>query len=153
MKELRITNGVAIVDDDDYEWLKKHSWTRVKNGYVKLVIHAGLTAMAMHRAIIKAKNGEIVDHINGDPLDNRKSNLRICTNQQNLFNRGKQKNNTTGYKGVSFSNGKFRSKTVLNGKSKHLGSFDNAVDAAKAYDEFAKKHHGEFARLNFPSHQ
>ncbi len=153
MKELRITNGVVIVDDDDYEWLKKHSWTMSKDGYVKLVIRAGISAMRMHRAIMKAKNGEIVDHINGNPSDNRKSNLRICTNQQNQFNRGKNKNNLTGYKGVSFANGKFLSNATLNGKVTYLGSFDNAVDAAKAYDEFAKKHHGEFARLNFPSQQ
>lgn len=108
----------------------------------------------MHALIMKPHAGMMVDHKNGDGLDNQKSNLRICTNQQNLRNRGKTRVNTSGYKGV------YREKRSrprpwvaeirLNGKSKRLGRYADKKDAAKAFDVAAIFYHGDFAHVNFP---
>jgi len=91
----------------------------------------------------------IIDHINGNSLDNRIENLRECTHAENLRNRGKTSINTTGYKGVYNRNGRFRSIIGINGKSIKLGTFDTAIEAAKKYDLEAIKLHGEFANTNF----
>ena len=93
-----------------------------------------------------------VDHINGNPLDNRKSNLRICTNAENQRNRGVNKNNTSGYKGVCWAkqNKKWKARIKHNGKLIHLGYYKDKEEAARAYDKKAKELHGEYAYLNFP---
>ena len=150
MKELRITNGRVIVDDDDYEWLKKHSWAINEHGYAVLVISATInSSMSMHRTIIKAHSGQIVDHVNGNKLDNRKENLRFCTTQQNQYNRGVNKNNKTGYKGVhNTPSGKFVALIKIDKKVKSLGTYPTAIEAAKVYNKYAIKYHGDFARLN-----
>lgn len=89
-----------------------------------------------------------IDHINGDEKDNRIANLRPATHQQNLCNRGANKNNTTGYKGVYFLGpGKYKASIKENGKSKHLGIFDNPVAAHQAYSAAAHRLHGKFARV------
>ncbi len=95
-------------------------------------------------------DGKQVDHINGNPLDNRRENLRICENAENNRNKGLTKASTSGYKGVSLykRSGTWRAYIVTNYKQKHLGTFDNPIDAAKAYNVAAIKFHGEFARLN-----
>jgi hypothetical protein len=96
-------------------------------------------------------DGFQIDHIDGDGLNNQKSNLRIGTHQQNIMNRTKQRNNTSGYKGVSFdkSTNKFVAQIGYNKKGIHIGSFKTAILAARAYDVEAIKYHGEFANLNF----
>lgn len=95
--------------------------------------------------------GEEVDHIDGNKLNNTRGNLRIASNAENKMNRDKQSNNTSGYKGVSFHKKykKWRAIIGIQGKSIHLGYFSDAVEAAKAYDDSARKYHGEFARTNF----
>jgi len=105
----------------------------------------------MHRLLIHAPKGMEVDHINGNGLDNRICNLRICTRSQNQINKGLQKNNTTGYKGVSFikKHRKYRATIRINGKSMYLGEFESAKGAAFAYDNKAKELFGNFAKLNF----
>ena len=91
----------------------------------------------------------VVDHINGDPLDNRKSNLRICTQHNNLFNQ--KRGNKFGYKGVvKFFSGKYQAMIWDGKKNNHLGMFESKEDAARAYDKAAKELHGEYAYLNFP---
>ena len=92
------------------------------------------------------------DHINGDGLDNRKQNLRTCTHTENMRNRGKSKNNTSGFKGVSWhKRGKtWDAKIAHNKKLMHIGSFKDKEVAAKAYDRKAIELHGKFAKLNFP---
>jgi hypothetical protein len=92
-----------------------------------------------------------VDHINGNGLDNRKSNLRICTHQQNCENSRKRKKSFSKYKGVYWSKNakKWVAQITIDGKSKHLGYFELEEDAAAAYDKAAVKYFGEFACLNF----
>jgi len=98
-------------------------------------------------------NGLVVDHINCDGLDNRRANLRLATRQQNKCNsRPSSHGGTSRYKGVWWEKDKrkWRAAVGFNGKIKHLGAFDNEIEAAKARDAAAKKYHGQFAWLNFP---
>ena len=151
----------AIVDDEDFETLNAVRWHRSSAGYAIREIWYGRTreypkgTLSMHRVILGTKPGEFVDHINHDRLDNRRSNLRICTRQQNSRNMSRHKKNSSQYKGVS----RFRDKNKwdahirLNDAQYHLGRFSNEADAAKAYDAAAKEHFGEYACLNFPDNQ
>jgi hypothetical protein len=105
----------------------------------------------MHREIMNAPDDLHVDHINGNGLDNRESNLRLATSAQNTWNRDKNKNNTTGFKGVTCDKGrgKFRAQIRVNGKHVHLGWFDDPRKAAVAYDSGVRKYHGTFGCTNF----
>jgi hypothetical protein len=116
----------------------------------------------MHRLVIDVLPGCYCDHINHNGLDNRKANLRVSTHKQNVWHRRKFSGRTydglkrpsrSRYKGVDWSNDikRWRVRIRVNGKRIYLGSFDNEIDAAKAYDIAAKKYRGEFAFLNFPS--
>lgn len=89
-----------------------------------------------------------VDHINNNPLDNRKINLRICNRSQNLINRRLLGFNTSGFRGVSKFRNKWQAYINYDRKRIHLGHFENKTDAAKAYNIAALKYHGEFVRLN-----
>lgn len=105
----------------------------------------------LYNFLMEPSEGMIVDHINGDPLDNRRSNLRIITQKQNVLNRGKRVNGKTSkFLGVSknVEKKKFIASIKILGKSLYLGSYSNEEDAAKAYNEAAIKYFGEFARLN-----
>jgi len=107
----------------------------------------------MHRRIINAPKGLFVDHIDGNGLNNRKSNLRLCTPAQNARNRRPDRSCLSKYKGVTW--GKLQKKWLATickaGEKQHLGSFDNETDAAIAYDRTAQKLHAQFAYLNFPA--
>jgi hypothetical protein len=109
----------------------------------------------MHRRIMHAPPWVEVDHKDGDGLNNVYWNLRLCTHSQNLSNRGKQQNNTSGYKGVSWYQRGQRwvahIKAGKAGKNIHLGYFDDPVEAALAYDRAALQYHGAFSSLNFPA--
>jgi hypothetical protein len=110
----------------------------------------------MHREIMNAPAGLLVDHRNRDSLDNRRENLRLATPSQNSYNRQKSKSKTSSrYRGVTFDKhaGKWIARIKYQGKTIWLGYFDNEIDAAKAYDAAAKKYYGEFAMLNFPEPQ
>lgn len=106
------------------------------------------TTLRMHRLIAGTPKGLETDHINGDGLDNRRANLRHATTSQNQQNRGAQANNTSGFKGVSWSKAdrKWRARINGGGKQSHLGMFDSAEAAYAAYCEAASSMHGEFAR-------
>jgi len=107
----------------------------------------------MHRLVMGAVRGELVDHRHGDTLDNRKSKLRKCSNTQNARNqRPHSDKRTSKYKGVAFmrDRGSFRAQIMVNRKKINLGNFVDEISAAKAYDHAALKHFGEFARCNFP---
>ena len=96
------------------------------------------------------KSNLIVDHINGNVLDNRKCNLRLCTRAENARNVKKSKSNTSGYIGVSKEYKKWLACVTLNGKAYRVGRFEDKVEAARARDRKAIELHGEFAKLNFP---
>ncbi len=154
MKEISLTRGVsAVVDDDDYEKLSQYNWQARVQTYTGL-FRAKRTGkekeVDMARQIMNCPDGLEVDHINGDLLDNRKCNLRICTHQENMRNRRLQKNNTTGYRGVSYASrdGIYTAQIYLNRKCIRLGRFKTPDAAAIAYNDAAKIHYGEFAKLN-----
>ena len=97
-------------------------------------------------------DGFTVDHINKDRLDNRLENLRLATRSQQNQNKGLQKNNTSGFKGVSWSKqtNKYRAQIMVNKQSISLGFYTDPIEAAHIRDEAALEHFGEFAVLNFP---
>lgn len=156
MKKIQLTkNQFAIVDDSDFKYLNQFRWYISTSGYATRDVWCKLTRtksnVRMHREILGLKKGdaERVDHIDLDKLDNRKSNLRICSHQQNCQNRPKQSNNTSGFKGVYFhkQTKKWNAK-IGKSPSKSLGLFSLKEDAARAYDLEAKKRFGEFAYFN-----
>jgi len=159
-QEIPLTRGyVAIVDDGDYEDLAKHKWCALQAGRRIYAVRrspnaeiGGPRMVLMHRVVIGAEVDQDADHISGDTLDNRRTNLRACVPAQNACNRGPNANNTSGYKGVSWrpNRGKYRATINVNRKQVHLGHFDTPEDAARAYDAAAIRLHGDFARLNFP---
>ena len=106
----------------------------------------------MHGLIMPAPDGQFVDHINGNGLDNRRENLRLVTHQQNSFNQ-KHHGGSSKFKGVSIDriSGSWRAYITVDGKRKHLGRHGTEIDAAKAYDMAAKEFFGEYAKLNLES--
>ena len=162
MKEIDVStpnypNTYVLVDDDDYIWLSKWKWTAKKDGNCVYASRKIRTAdnkrymLLMHRDILGLKKGDRlgVDHINHNGLDNRKSNIRICTSQQNCFNRRSHLNSASQYKGICLSrNGRWRARIFKEGRLLSLGSFISEIDAALAYNKNAQELFGEFACLN-----
>jgi hypothetical protein len=158
MKEIALTRGyVALVDDEDYAWLSQSRWACLKIGYASAKIDG--KQCYMHRIITGAQPGQYVDHIDGNKLNNQRTNLRLCTCRQNHWNKPKQtthkqwKGQRSIYKGVERIPNKWRARIKANGERIHIGVFDSEIEAAKAYDRMATKHFGEFAYLNFPEAQ
>lgn len=159
MKQIPLTKGMfAIVDDEDFDVYSTQKW-HVKKGSTKhyaacarKVTHEGKEysiKIFMHRCMLDADVGVIVDHINGNGLDNRRCNLRLATRSQNLANQ-RTVRNKWGYKGITYRrrHKTWRARIGFNGKTVDLGEFGNLDDAAQAYDEAAKKLFGEFAVTN-----
>jgi hypothetical protein len=160
-RKIPLTRGqFAVVDPDDYYRLSEHKW-RISKDYGKFyAIRTGRSqdgkkrkAIRMHREVAKTPDGLECDHINSDSLDNRKANLRSATRMQNSWNRSKSsKPSYSKYKGVTFDKKmqKWLAQIRVRGKHISIGRFKDEIQAAKAYDKAAKKHFGEFAKLNFP---
>lgn len=154
MKYIKLTkNKQAIVDDDDFQKVNIWKWTFHKTGYASRcpTINKKTSFVMMHQYLFKVPKNSQIDHVNGNKLDNRKSNLRSCTASQNSANRKIGKNNTSGYKGVSKrkTRNKWDAMIKINGKTTYLGSYCSKKEAAIAYDNAALKYFGEFANLNF----
>lgn len=134
--ELKLSNGnFAIVDKDDFSKFVSHKWYQHNSGYA-VRKPRGSSAIYMHRQVIECPKGFEIDHINRNPLDNRKENLRAVSHSENSQNRPKQRNNTSGYKGVFFDKrrNKWWSMKVKNKKRIYLGTFNSAQEASKAYE-------------------
>lgn len=137
----------AIVDEEDYPLVSLYNWSN-SNGYAVSRIEGRKTRM--HRFILKVEDPTVeVDHINHNTIDNRRVNIRLCSGTENRRNMKKR----NGYKGVSRHRKKFMSKITVDRKQIYLGLFNTEIEAAKAYDEAAKKHHKAFAHLNFKNNQ
>ncbi len=141
----------AMVDAADFEWLNRHTWRPAggPTGYAMATVDGKRTLM--HRLIMNPPPGFVVDHFNGNKHDNRRSNLRVCTQSENRRN-ARKFCGASRFKGVSWSRwaGKWQAGICHNGKSIHLGYFDDEIDAALAYDRKARELFGAFAYLNFP---
>jgi hypothetical protein len=153
VKEIELMCGAkTVVDDEDYDRLHQYNWRLNPAGYAlrSSTLNGKYITIRLHREIMGACKGEYVDHVNGNPLDNRKSNLRICTNMENSWNSGLRKDSKSGYKGVTWKKerSKWKAEIKKNYKTMFLGYFDNPHDAARMYNFWAKDMFGEFARLN-----
>mgnify|MGYP005811340867 CR=1 FL=1 len=162
---------IVLIDAEDWGRISQYTWRVCKKNkfYIRTNVphpegdrRAGLSryghprgfreyTIEIQRMIMNTPKGMSTDHINGDTLDNRKSNLRICTSAENNRNRGKSSNNKSGYVGVSQApSGKFIATISHRRKKYHIGTFDTKKKAAMARDKKAKELFGEFAYLNFP---
>jgi hypothetical protein len=154
VRYVSLTKGLfAIVDAADYERVRRHAWCASGTGkrmYAYRHDRKGRT-IAMHRFLTNCPKGLVVDHIDGNGLNNRQGNLRVCTQQQNLYNSG-PKGKSSKYKGVCRD--KAKNKWVVHIWYDHrnvfLGRFDDEVEAARTYDRTAYEFFGEYAYLNFP---
>jgi hypothetical protein len=142
----------VLVDDEDLERLSKFKWEISTRGYVRSrkMINGHRKHVLIHRIIMDASEGDLVDHINGNVQDNRKQNLRITNHKGNSRNRKTPTINKVGYKGVSKVRGyeKYKAYIQVGGEQEHLGYFNNPHDAARMYNFWAMDLFGEFARLN-----
>ena|SRR5665213_446172 len=156
--KVKLSNGmVALIDKSDWEKVKHLTWgfgygCSYKTGYTPYVGANKKTggSILLHRFIMDTPKGLHTDHINGDHLDNRRKNLRICTPAENQFNSRKHKTQTSKYKGVSWykRDACWRAYVNFSRRQIHLGYFADEVAAARVYNEKAKEIYGDFAYLN-----
>ena len=148
---LKITQNKKVILNDEFKYLLENKWCLSANRYACRREKNSGKIILMHREIMKAKKGEYVDHINGNGLDNRIENLRICTQQENTRNKKKPIHNTSGYKGVCWDKQmkKWRVQIKHKNTNSYIGLFNDLITAAKEYDKKAKEIFGEFAKLNF----
>jgi len=156
MKRIPLNHGqTALIDNSDYKLIKEYKWRIDKGNSCYYAITNTINAegkkvpIRMHTILMNTPPGMQVDHINGDGLDNRRCNLRICTNSQNRMNQHKAIGRSK-YKGVTWHSigKKWQARININGKHTHLGLFKKEENAAEAYNRAAKEHFGEFANLN-----
>ena len=148
MKTIFLTKGrVALVDDNDFEIVNNYKWCF--DGVYAQRRDKG-KAVRMHRFIFGNTDGKNIDHIDGNPLNNQRNNLRLCNQSQNAANKKKSKG-TSIYKGVSWNKitGKWHAQIQNKYKVKNLGEYDSERQAAKVYDKVAKELFGNFAVINF----
>lgn len=154
--EIRVgRNHFAKVDKEDLPKVDGKVWGPTKGGkttYATRRLQGTNSSIGMHRVIVDAPPGMEVDHVNGNGLDNRRHNLRLCTKSQNQGNRQKHRQSASKFKGVWWdkSKQKWRAAVRVNGRRIYGGLFLREEDAARRYDELAIEHFGRFARVNFP---
>jgi hypothetical protein len=136
------------IDDEDYDLISKYTWY-VNRRY--LTTNIGGKKTLLHRLLLGlvTGNGKVVDHQDGNPLNNRRDNLRLCTQQQNVRNSRKKSKNKSGFKGVIRYHNKWLAQIHSDGCRMMLGQYDSIIEAAKAYDRAASELHKEFSKLNF----
>jgi hypothetical protein len=144
--EIKLTKGqFALVDDEDFDFINQWKWLVDSKGYA--VRHEPRQKgkirkwIYMHRLINCTPKDKFTDHINHNKLDNRKNNLRTVTHQKNLFNLNLAKNNTSGYRGVTWAKGKWQTQIMLNKKNFYLGRYDDIKEAIKIRKQAEKKYH------------
>jgi hypothetical protein len=150
--DIKINNETVKIDKNDLPLINNNKW-RVQEmmpGYKYVVAYIKGEEILLHRLLKKCGPGKVVDHINGNSLDNRRSNLRICSQAENMMNKNKYKNNKSGYKGVWFHKNKKRWEVQIRigGKKIYLGVVNSPEMGAIIYNSAAKEYFGEFARLN-----
>ncbi len=146
MKKLSLPKGkFTLVDDEDFDYLSKKKWKISDSGRVYRT-----EIIYMHRELMKTPKGMVTDHVDRNPLNNQKSNLRVCTISQNAMNTQKKNTNFSGFKGVSWDKKqkKWLVRLNLNGKVMLRKRFKLLKDAANEYNKGAKQHFGEYAVLN-----
>lgn len=147
MKKIYLTHGgYTKVDDEDYEWLSSWNWYQDNHGYARSWVENQHTRL--HRLIMNRPKG-MVDHINGDKLDNRRNNLRIVTPSQNAINKKIRRDSKTGIRGVRYrwQYGFWQARITREGKRVSLGHFKTKEEATKAYQKAAPQVYGEYARI------
>lgn len=157
MAEIALTKGLyALVDDADLDLIKGHSWCATIPNAAKSKVYAqsriGGTNVYLHRFILNAPKGVQVDHINGNGLDNRRSNLRLASPKENARSVRRHRDSGSPYKGVHRykARGNWSASIMVDGQARFIGYFETAEAAARAYDQAARSAFGEFALLNFP---
>jgi hypothetical protein len=160
MKEIALaaTNQIARIDDADLDLVREYRWKLEQRGSKQYAVHYPdahdpTNKLRMHRLILDAPADAVVDHIDGDGLNNQRANLRVCTQQENNRNRRKVEGCTSRFKGVSHAKGRkkcWRAQIRDGSKMTCIGYFSDEVEAARAYDEAARSLHAEFGWLNFP---
>jgi hypothetical protein len=158
MRRIPLTQGkFSEVDEVDYERVAEFRWHAFKVHNTWYAASGGPNKgqrTYLHRFIMDAPVGKEVDHINGDGLDNRKENLRICRHRDNLRNVQRTTISRSGYRGVTIAaSGKFVASCKYLGKRLHFGTYDTSEEAARVRDRNVIDLHGEFAVLNFPRHE
>lgn len=150
MKIALTRDKFALVDEEDYKILSQWKWKYMTNNSAARHVwdkeNKRYYHVYMHRLIVDAPTSKVVDHINGDRLDNRRSNLRVCTQSQNLMNQKIRQDSESRLKGVYWHKQNNRWYARFRGKS--LGSFDTKEEAADNYNKMAIKEYGAYARLN-----
>ena len=151
VRRIRVGQGLfATVDAADYRKLCKYKWYAYRRGRkVYAVCRTEGRTVYMHRMIMRPRRGYLVDHIDGNGLNNRRCNLRVCTPAQNRAN-SRPCGGASGFVGVYPKGNKWRASIVYRGQFYYLGLFDDPVAAAKARDRKAYEFHGPYAYLNFP---
>lgn len=157
MKKIKLTQGKSsLVDNSDYELLNKFKWQAYWDGYNwyagrsdKKIKDKPRQTIKMHRVIMNPKKFQEVDHINGDGLNNQRKNLRLCSHQQNCFNRKRMISNTSGFKGVNWNKNskKWIARIQINGKRISLGYFNSKEKANEIYIKNSKKYHGKYSKI------
>lgn len=147
-----------MVDDEDFDLVSSYKWRWYSHGKTCRAARPNCHTRngewhsknaLLHRFILKAKIGQSIDHIDGDGLNNQKSNLRFCTHAENMRNHPKKCNAKSAFKGLNLrKNGLWRVRICLNRKRFHIGDFHSEKEAALAYNMAAHSMFGQFARLN-----